>query len=152
MSEMANLLDELKRIHEADAWHGRSLKEILSGLTAEQVASKPVAGNHTIWELVRHIAEWEDVFCERLQGYAMDAPVEGDWPPVRATDSDAWKTTLARLDETHNRVIKITSALTDLDLQKKVPGKEYTIGFMLHGLVRHNVYHAGQIGLLKTAL
>lgn len=151
MSEITNILDEMKRIHETGAWHGKSLKEILSGVTAQQAAAKPVAGNHTIWEFVRHITEWEDVFGARLRGQAMDAPAEGDFPPVREDDSKAWEATLKRLDATHKQLMETIALLSDADLQKTVPGKDYSVGFMLHGLVRHHVYHAGQIGLLKAS-
>ncbi len=66
MSEIENILDELRRIHDGDAWHGPALKESLSGVTAEQAAARPVAGAHSVWEIVRHVTDWENVFRRRL--------------------------------------------------------------------------------------
>src|SRR2546428_4142197 len=56
MSEIQTIIDELKSIHDGDPWHGPSLKEILSGVTAEQAAPKPLTNAHSIWELTLHIA------------------------------------------------------------------------------------------------
>ena len=55
------IIDELKEIHDGEPWHGPSLKEILSGVTAEQAAAKPLANAHSIWEITLHVAAWEGV-------------------------------------------------------------------------------------------
>lgn len=148
MSEVGNLLDELKRIQEGDAWHGLALREILAGVTAEK-AGRTANGSHSIWELVLHISAWEEVFCDRLEGHQRNEPEEGDFPPVRKASEEGWNQVLYNLEESHSRLIRTVSRLTDGDLNRTVVGKDYTIGFMLHGIVRHHVYHAGQIGLLN---
>jgi uncharacterized damage-inducible protein DinB len=149
MSEIQTIIDELKNIHDGDAWHGPSLKEILSGVSAEQAAAKPLANAHSIWELTLHVAAWEGVFMRRLGGLQMNEPEEGDFPAVTDASEEAWRRTLTRFDEMHRRLIDAVSELTDERLSEIVPGKDYTIEYMLRGLMRHHVYHAGQIALLK---
>ena len=149
MSEIQTIIDELKDIHDGDAWHGPSLKEILSGVNAEQASAKPLANAHNIWELTLHISAWEGVFIRRLAGLQMDEPEEGDFPVVTDASQEAWRRTLARFDERHHSLIEVVSALTDERLSEIVPGKDYTVEYMLRGLMRHHVYHAGQIALLK---
>jgi uncharacterized damage-inducible protein DinB len=149
MSEIQTIIDEFKNIHDGDAWHGPSMKEILSGVSAEQAAAKPLANAHSIWELTLHVAAWEDVFTNRLAGLQMNEPEEGDFPAVTDVSEEAWRRTLTRFDETHRRLIEAVSALTDERLSEIVPGKEYTVEYVLRGLWRHHVYHAGQIALLK---
>ena len=61
MKEIERILDQLKRAYEGDAWHGPSVKEVLAGVTAEQAHARPPGNAHTIYELVPHIAVWEDV-------------------------------------------------------------------------------------------
>jgi uncharacterized damage-inducible protein DinB len=148
-SEITNILDELKKINEGGAWHGPALREILAGVTAEQAAARPIPNAHTIWELVLHITAWENVFFQRLAGTPSDEPEEGDFPPVDKTDAVAWEQALAKLESTHERLMKTVSSLSDSDLTKNVAGKEYSVGFMLRGIALHHVYHAGQIALLK---
>jgi uncharacterized damage-inducible protein DinB len=149
MPEVQTIIDDLKNIHDGEAWHGPSLKEILSGVTAEQAAARPLQNAHSIWELTLHIAAWEDVFMRRLAGLRINEPEEGDFPVVTDTSEEAWRRTLTRFDERHHRLIDAISALTDERLREIVAGKDYTIEYMLRGLTRHHVYHAGQIALLK---
>ena len=83
MSELAAIIEELKSIHAGDAWHGPSLREALSGLTAAQAAAKPLAGAHSIWEIASHIAGWENVFRRRLTGdRTAKEPEAGDFPAI----------------------------------------------------------------------
>jgi uncharacterized damage-inducible protein DinB len=151
MSEIVGIIDELKNIHDGDAWHGPSLKENLAGITAAQAATKPIANVHSIWELALHIAAWEEVFLRRLEGQPVVEPEEGDFPPVNESGEVAWQRTLQWLDDVHEKLLARISALTEDRLNEIVVGKEYTIRYLLRGIVRHNVYHSGQIGLLKKA-
>src|SRR5215475_10919854 len=113
MSNIQTNIDDLKNIHDGDAWHGPSLKEILSGVTAEQASAKPQANTHSIWELTLHISAWEGVFIRRLDGLQMDEPEEGDFPVVTDASDEAWRRTLTRFDERHRSLIEAVSALTD---------------------------------------
>jgi uncharacterized damage-inducible protein DinB len=149
MSEIQTIIDELKNIHDGDAWHGPSLKEILSGVSAEQAAAKPLANAHSIWELTLHVSAWEGVLMRRLAGMQLNEPEEGDFPPVTDASEEAWRQTLNRLDEVHQRLIEAVATLTDERLSEIVPGKDCTVEYMLRGLGRHHVYHAGQMALLK---
>ena len=87
MIEIERILDQLKRAFEANAWHGPSVSEVLNGITADQAHARPLRNAHSIWELVRHIAVWEDVGRRRLSGDR--APIEisspQDWPPPEDT-------------------------------------------------------------------
>ena len=149
MLEIQTIIDELKIIHDGDPWHGPSMKEVLSGVSAEQAAAKPLANAHSIWELTLHVAAWEGVMVRRLAGLQMNEPEEGDFPAVNDVSEEAWRRTLNRLDEEHRRLIEAVATLTDERLREIVPGKDYTVEYMLRGLMRHHVYHAGQIALLK---
>jgi len=155
MSEATNIfeiVDELKRIHEGDAWHGPALRELLSDVTPDQAAARPLPNAHSIWELVLHIIGWENVFRLRLEGNPLSTPPEGDFPPVEDTSQQAWAETLSRLEDSHAQVISTVAALGDSTLREKVAGKDYTTRFLISGIVRHHVYHAGQIALLKKAV
>jgi uncharacterized damage-inducible protein DinB len=149
MSEIEAIADELRRIHEGDAWHGPSLSEILADVSAEQAAAKPIPSAHSIWELVSHLAVWENVFIRRLEGHPTQVLAADDFPPVTAASDTAWKQTLAHLNDSHATLLRTISSLTDEALDETATGTDYSIRFMLRGAVRHSVYHAGQMMLLK---
>jgi uncharacterized damage-inducible protein DinB len=151
MSEITQIVEELDKIHHGDAWHGLSLREALAGLTAEQAAARPLANAHTIWELVSHISAWEKVWRVRLGGQALSEPQEGDFPQIAEADEVGWMKTLAKLKREHEDLLGAIEKLSDANLEDTVAGQAYSVGFLLRGIVRHHVYHVGQITLLKKA-
>src|SRR5262249_4875373 len=153
MSELTSLLDELNRIHDGDgAWHGLSLNFILHDISADRALRRVPGASHSICGLVLHIGAWEDVFCDRLEGRERKEPEDGDFPPVPGNNEQTWTDVLALLQRAHQRLLAVVAAMKDADLSKPIPGKDYDAAFMLHGVVRHHVYHAGQIGLLKQLM
>lgn len=142
-------IDELKDIHDGHPWHGTSLKQILSDVTPSQAIAKPLSNAHSIWELVLHLAAWENVCIQRLAGKPANEPEEGDYPPPPEPTEENWKESVKLLDQTHQALIDEISQLTELRLNDIVPARNHTIEYMLRGLPSHHTYHSGQIGMLK---
>ena len=150
MSESARIADQLRYAFHGQAWHGPSVLELLSEVDAATAAAHPLPDVHSIWELVLHIAAWDEAVNLRI---VANKPVsrKGDknFPPVRDESQAAWKKAIVHLKTTHAALIKTVAALPDSRLQDRVPGKNYSVYFMLHGVAQHELYHAGQIALLK---
>jgi len=151
MSEIRRIASQLKRAYQGQAWHGPSLKELLAGVTAEQAARHPLADAHSIWELVLHISAWESAALRRLAGVYIEAPDEGDWPLVEDTSETAWQNTLAHLEHRHLELRGALRRLGDEELDKPLAEGKESAYFLLHGVIQHTLYHAGQIALLKKA-
>jgi uncharacterized damage-inducible protein DinB len=151
MDEIKRIDEQLRRAFEGQAWHGPSLRELLADVTAEQAAARPVPGAHSIWEIVRHIAAWHEGVRRRLEGEHVELSAAEDWPPAAGTPAAAWQDALAVLERTHTELRRTMSRLTDARLQEIVIGTDYSVEVMLHGLIQHDLYHAGQIALLKKA-
>jgi uncharacterized damage-inducible protein DinB len=152
MTETHRINNQLKRAYEGEAWHGPSLRDLLDGVTAEQAAAKPIPNAHSIWELVNHIIAWERIVKRRLEGEALnDVPDEMNFPPVTDTSEEAWQATLQSLAESNNSLRESVKRIDDAKLQQIVPKTIYSNYFMLHGVIQHDLYHAGQIALLKKA-
>ncbi len=152
MSETARIADELKRAFEGNAWHGPALREVLDGVTAQKAATRPFRSVHSIWEIVLHVSVWQEVVRRRLEGELIsDLPPEEDWPAVRDTGKQAWKKSLEDLEGSYSALRQRMSLLDDARLNEKVPGMNYSVYVMLHGVTQHDLYHAGQIALLKKA-
>jgi len=153
MSEVARIGSQLKRASEGGAWHGPALLELLADVSAEQAASRPLPGAHSIWEIVFHVAAWQNSAARALAGEPMptDLPEEEDWPPVFDASEEAWRAAVANVGEANRRLRGALRGLSDDDLERIVGGREYSVYFLLHGVVQHGLYHAGQIALLKKA-
>ena len=152
MSESDRIADQLRRAFYGDAWHGDSLFEILEGVTAAQASARPVKNAHSIWELVLHIAAWDGAVRRRMTGVAVELSGDANFPPVTDTSDAAWRRALEEVRRVHDELIGAVSTFPEGRLDKPVPGKQgahYTFYYMLHGLAQHELYHAGQIALLK---
>ena len=145
------IADQLHRSQSGEAWHGPALAEILKGVTAKQAAAHPIEGAHSIWELVLHIAVWQKHVLDRLERGMAEITDELDWPKVGPTTEAAWRAALARLKKNNEDLARVVERLDDAKLHAQVRGKDYDFHFMLDGMSQHNLYHAGQIALLKRA-
>ncbi len=150
MSEAKRIEDQLRRAFEGEAWVGPSLSGLLEGVDTEKALTRIVAGAHSIWEIVLHIASWERIARQRVEGKAEEtvSPTQ-DWPPVTDPSPAAWDEAKGDLERENLRLRETIAGLDDERLQEVVPGRPYTVYGLLHGVIQHDLYHAGQIALLK---
>ena len=152
MGEVERIVDQLQRAFAGDAWHGPALRDLLADVDAARAAARPLAGAHTVAEIVDHVATWNDVVRRRLEGeWISSLPPEEDWPAAELASDAAWAEARRRLEESQARLVQAISRVADGDLPARVPEKDYSVYVMLHGVVQHALYHAGQIALLKKA-
>jgi uncharacterized damage-inducible protein DinB len=154
MSETKRILDQLHRSYYGPAWSGPAVVELLRGVTAAQAAATPIAGGHSIWELLQHISAWEDVARRRVNGQRIvSLPPEQDYPPLGETVEANWKKARAHAEQVHMTLEECVGLLRDGRLEEVVEGEEkHSIYALLHGVIQHNLYHAGQMALLKKAI
>ena len=150
-TEPALIAEQLRRAFEGGAWHGPALLELLQDTDAATVAAKPLTNIHSIWELVLHVAVWDAAACRRLKGETFQPEGLANFPLAPKPTEPAWRKTLAHVKSTHHALVKMVAALPESRLRERVPGKKYDFYFMLHGIVQHELYHAGQIAILKKA-
>ncbi len=152
MSEIHRILDQMDRAFSGDAWHGPSLMSVLDGISAEDASKHPIRRAHSIWELVHHASAWNTISQHRLAGENVEITPERDWPPVWEVSEIAWKRALDNLVESHKSLRDSVKGFGDEQLEQRAKGPDYSCYVVLHGVVQHNLYHAGQIVMLKKAL
>ncbi len=156
MTSSERLIVHLDRTFAGDPWHGSSLMTILEDVTASQAGRRPASAVHSIWELVRHIAAWKREVTRRLGGHPAGEPADGDWPPVTDTSEAAWAAALADLRAAHAGLLAAIARLDQSALNERVrDDRDPALGASLSrhdtidGLIDHDVYHAGQVALVK---
>ncbi|MDR3674795.1 MAG: DinB family protein [Acidobacteriota bacterium] len=140
------LLEILDQGFKRAAWHGPNLWQSLRGLSAKAAAWRPAPGRHNIWEIAVHAAYWKYRVRRRLRG---DKPgsfaLKGsNWfkRPVEVSER-AWRADLALLEVEHQKLREVF-----LDF---LAGKIRRVSTrLLYGVAFHDVYHAGQIRLLRA--
>jgi uncharacterized damage-inducible protein DinB len=151
ISEPTLLAEQLRRAFEGDAWHGPAVLDLLTDVDARTAAARPIPNAHSIWELVLHIAVWDWASLRRLDGEVCQPEGTDNFPIPPKPTAAAWRKAVADCKRTHNLLVNTVGALPESRLRDRVPGKKYDFYFMLHGVAQHELYHAGQIALLKKA-
>jgi uncharacterized damage-inducible protein DinB len=150
-TEAARIADQLHRALHAKAWHGPALLEILADVDASTAAGRPIKNAHSIWEIVNHIHAWSSAVRQRVRLESVELEGEADWPPVSDCSAAAWKRTIESLTREHDELEREVAALSDEQLAAKIPNRNHNLWATLHGAVQHDLYHAGQIMMLKRA-
>jgi uncharacterized damage-inducible protein DinB len=148
------LADRLERTWAGSMWYGPSLKEALDGVTPAEAVSRPIAGAHTILEMVQHMTVQARAGLEYATGQWKRGPTpEEDWPASEGPlDDQAWQAHLTTLELTYRHLAATTRALSSAQLSATPPGGRRTVEDLIRGVVEHGIYHCGQIALLLRAL
>jgi uncharacterized damage-inducible protein DinB len=133
--------------------------ENLAGINAEQAAARPIPEARSVWEIVLHLSAWVNEVTRRMEGGAPDLPPEGDWPAVGRVSDEAWARATAALAEAHEGLAHAVERGTEARWAARVGGERnpplgtgVTHAAMIAGLLQHDAYHGGQLGLLRKAL
>jgi uncharacterized damage-inducible protein DinB len=149
MTEVERIGRLLKQSFEGKAWHGPALMEALDGVTAESAAAPSPNGAHGIWQIVLHATTWKDAVRKWLEGDQGRPPEEENWPAIGDVNQAAWRHAVERLRSAHAGLTQAVSRLDDARLDEKPFEGMPRIYTLLHGVIHHDLYHAGQISLLK---
>jgi uncharacterized damage-inducible protein DinB len=150
-SEGSRIADQLRRAFYGSAWHGPAVLELLKDVDAAAAAAKPLKDVHSIWELLLHVAAWDRAALRRLDGAKCQLKGSANFPRVPAPTEPAWREAVVMSKRTHDTLVETVAALSDNRLRDQVPGKRYDFYHMLHGIAQHELYHAGQMAILKKA-
>ena len=150
------LLAAIDQAYDRQSWHGTNLRGSLRGVTAAEAARRPAPGRHNIWELALHAAYWKYTVWRRLTGekrgsFELDGSNFFERPGgLKPAGYDRqWRDDLALLERTHRRLRAAIAALPASRLFRRARGANSTNAFLIQGVAAHDLYHAGQIQLVK---
>jgi uncharacterized damage-inducible protein DinB len=152
MTTLELLLTTIDQAYDKRSWHGTNLRGSIRGVSPEVAAWRPGRGRHNIWELVVHAAYWKYTIVRRLTGQKRGSfALAGSnffARPLERTER-AWKADVKLLDDTHRQLRASIAALPETKLTAVEPGRKATHVWLVTGIAAHDLYHAGQIQLLK---
>lgn len=135
------------------AWHGTTLFGALRGLTPEAAAWRPAPRRHNIWEIAVHAAYWKYAVRRVLTGDKRGTfACKGSNWFARQLDGDAaraWAADMRLLVDEHRRLRDAVATLPHRALGTRLSGERYSAAFMIRGISAHDLYHAGQVQLIK---
>jgi hypothetical protein len=149
MRETERIAKQIEKTFKGRAWHGPAVEEALQGVDAKVAAAPSPGGAHNIWQIVEHMIIWQDAVGRWLAGDTSRPKDEESWPPIPDTSEQAWQAALARLRRSHEFLATQVARLDDARLDQRVFEGMPSVYVTLHGIIQHNLYHAGQIAILK---
>lgn len=145
------IADQIGRAFQGESWHGPSVCEVLAGVSAEDAAAHPIPGAHSIWEIVLHLTSGYDLVLRRIRGEHVRLSPEEEWPPPVDLSTDAWRESQDNLKQLNRQLQSAVRAFPIERLSQEL-GSEYPAYIQFCGAPQHDLYHAGQIAILKKAL
>jgi hypothetical protein len=146
------LLAFLDDAYDRRSWHGTNLRGSIRGLSLAVAAWRPAPDRHNIWETVVHAAYWKYAVRRRLTGEKRGSfPLEGSnfWSRPEARTAAAWRRDVALLADQHRLLREAVIDFPGARLQRRPPGSAFTYAALIRGAAAHDLYHAGQIQVLK---
>lgn len=151
MNELASHLKQIQRAFEGEAWHGPSLMEALDGVDCHMAKRHHVQGVHSIWEIALHTVAWKRAVTHWLESREFTVDEADNFPKPEEGDDAEWEHVLNALRVAQAELLAVVARLTNEKLYQSPPGRETVYSDYLFGIVHHDLYHAGQISLLKKA-
>jgi hypothetical protein len=155
VSQLEALLAFVDSAYDRRSWHGPNLRGSLRGVTAAQAGWRMASGRHNIRELVIHAAYWKYVAARRLTGakrgsFGLKGSnwFEREGPPTAAE----WRADLQLLEESHRAFRQVVVNLAPGDWSRTPRGAEFNNFAVVSGVAAHDLYHAGQIQLVKRMM
>lgn len=158
MSLRNTLRDKMLTVWVGDPWYGASSKAIHADITAAEAAARPIVGVQNIWETTLHMVAWTEECASRVRGNRAHEPERGDWPPMPDATTALWQETIAQLGAARQELLDALEKVHEEDLYTQVPRtpdtnqSRNTRAQTAAGLLEHDIYHLGQIALLKKTL
>ncbi len=149
MSEITRILNHYDAVLNGSPWHGDPIWQILDGISPEAAAARPPNGGHTIWEIVMHMIFWEGVATQRLAGQRAGLVEELNFPAMPTPTSQHWEQTLDQFRASNQQFRAALAKLDPARLDDLSAAGKRTYYDEAHGVIEHDIYHAGQIALLR---
>ena len=154
-SRIYHLIQSLEHVMHGSPWYGESIMEKLERIDYRFVNEVPAGLSNSIAHLVKHMICWRQFAIEKLIGndqYEIRLNTTEDWPHITIQSEEQWKYLLQELQATQDQLLTQLRARNEEDLEQPCHGKSYSMGFLVDGILQHDVYHLGQVALIEKIL
>jgi len=152
MSESKRVSNLYQSIYNGNPWLEVTLADTLKDVTAAQAYKKINPNLNTIWEIVNHLIQWRRNILRRVQGEIITTPDHNYFVPILDSSEPAWEQSLQSLAKSQELWSACLSDFNDADFEKIDQNNNHNFYEDIHGIIQHDVYHLGQIVILKKLL
>lgn len=154
-TNLSYYIAQFRHIYGGHPWYGDSLKQKLESILPDEVFALPAPGMHAVAQQVSHILVWRRLLLERIKGnndFQIKVGSSADWAPTAMLETKGWDVLRAELDANQDELLRLLESATDELLDQPLPDGKHKMRLLLDGILQHDVYHIGQIGLTLAML
>ncbi len=148
---LVEIKTQFERIFDGDPWYGLSLMAILRKVNPEGLNQKAASG-HSLGQIWEHLLAWRSIVIKRMQGDMESQLVvdsEEDWKPEPVFSEADYSRLLAETAASQAEILRLLSIISEEQMDAQLPNRNFALREMVEGLIQHDLYHIGQIALLK---
>ena len=150
---LEHMVAQIRDVRDGSLWMGDSYADKLKELDPGEAFRQPVEGMHSAAELLAHLTAWREDALLKIRtgsGRLRDRDAE-NWPDPATLAAKGWEAILRQFDESLDHLIGELEGRDDSFLEAVYHdqdyGRDFPYAFLLDGLLHHDLYHLGQLGL-----
>jgi uncharacterized damage-inducible protein DinB len=149
MKESQRIVALYQSVYDGNPWIDITILEVVKDIDYNDALKKIRPDFNSIWEIVNHIISWRKNVLQRVQGKILITPNHNYFETVTETSQEDWQNTLKKLEESQQEWIQFLGSFDKTDFEKIYPNNGMTYYEHIHGIMQHDIYHLGQIVILK---
>jgi uncharacterized damage-inducible protein DinB len=149
------LIEQFNGLVNGPNWIGVSFRSVTRGLHASLAFQQPPGKRHSMAAIIQHMMAWKNFGLRQLQGdekAGVSQAASFRLKPYAAADEQAWQQLLQDYHAIHSDLMEVLATTTPGRLQQKAGSRDYTLEYLVNGLLLHDSYHIGQLALIKKQL
>lgn len=148
---ITHYVNHFRDVYDGTPWYGDNIVSKLNDLTEELAFTRPREDVHSIAELVAHMTYWRQSLISRLNNdtsFKASVESEENWRDPAQLRAEGWEALRTRFDASQEALAAALARQTDVILTTEY-AKGHTYGHLIQGVIDHDIYHLGQIGLIR---
>jgi len=142
--------NRFKEIYNGSPWYGETVDAKLSDVSDDNAFQQPISGVHSVGEIVSHMIYWRKALIAKLEGGTFKTSMESpdNWKNIKELKTSGWKNLKSSFDESQHTITSLLEKQSD-DFLKTEYSQGISMESLIQGIIDHDIYHLGQIGLVK---
>ncbi|WP_104381439.1 DinB family protein [Sphingobacterium sp. HMA12] len=148
-----HITQQLIDVETADLWIDENFEKKLAQVDSTTAFERPIAEMHSIAELTSHLIEWRREVLSRLKANprGLEMSDAANWRTNEELKAQGWEKLLKDFYETQHNIIAFMKGKDDSFLHTAYPHANQSFPhdykYLLTGLIHHDMYHLGQMGI-----
>lgn len=152
------IIKQLLNNQEGKVWIGSTYDSKLKGINEENAFIRPLSDLHSVAEIISHLTIWQNETILKIktgEGRLTDESEE-NWYSNEQLKKKKWMTLLTEYKTSLKELIDLLKTKEDSFLDEQYYDTDfkgnYPYSFVITGMLHHNLYHLGQLGIIVKYL